>query len=104
MFVAIYTFTIHPNKEAEFIEAWEALTKLIYEYENSLGSRLHRKSETEFIAYAQWPDKNTWKNSGDKLPVSATQWRQQMRASCSNIETQHELEMLSDLIQQQTHQ
>ena len=101
MFVAIYSFKIHEGKETEFIQAWEELTKLIYEFENSLGSRIHRKSATEFIAYAQWPSKEVWKNSGDKLPESAKSWRLQMRASCTKIETLHELEMVSDLLQDQ---
>lgn len=100
MFAAIYSFKVHPGKDAQFIKAWEELTRLIYQFENSLGSRLHKKSEGLYIAYAQWPDKDTWSNSGAKLPESANEFRIKMKAACSAIETEHELEMLSDLLQE----
>jgi len=98
MFVAIYSFKIRENCEEAFIKSWEDLTKLIYEFENSLGSRIHRKSENEFIAYAQWPDKETWENSGANMPEAANPIRKVMKDSCTSIETIHELEMVSDLL------
>lgn len=98
MFIAIYKFEIHQDKEKEFIQSWEDLTKLIYEYEGSLGSRLHKESETVFIAYAQWPDEETFNNSGDKLPEKANEARIVMREACHNIETLHRLEMMTDLL------
>ncbi|MFT4603050.1 MAG: hypothetical protein ACI857_003237 [Arenicella sp.] len=99
MFAVIYSFKIKPNCEAEFIKAWEDLTLLIYEFENSIGSRIHRKSEFEFIAYAQWPDEATFKDSGSNMPESAQPIRKIMRDCCEEITTLHELEMVSDLLQ-----
>ncbi len=99
MFVAVYYFRVKPNCEKAFIKSWEDLTKLIYEFENSLGSRIHRKSENEFIAYAQWPDKNTWENSGSNMPESASPIRKIMKESCEEIRTDHELEMMSDFLE-----
>lgn len=98
MFVAIYSFKVKENCEEAFIQSWEDLTKLIYQFENSLGSRIHRKSKNEFIAYAQWPDKETWENSGSNMPEKANSIRKIMKDSCEEISTIHELEMVSDLL------
>lgn len=102
MFTVLYQFEVKADSHHEFKKAWEDLTNLIYENEGSLGSRLHAKSDTVYLAYAQWPDKETWKNSGDKLPTSANEVRQRMKESCINIETLHELEVVSDLLKSKT--
>ena len=98
MFIAIYQFEVKENKTTQFIEAWEELTQLIYEYEGSLGSRLHKEKDNNYIAYAQWPDRETWENSGSKLPNSADDVRAQMKEACIKIETLHELEYVKDLL------
>jgi hypothetical protein len=71
MVAIIYLFKVKPNQTENFIAAWREMALLIYEYENSLGSRLHKQNDSTYIAYAQWPDESTWKNSGGKLPKSA---------------------------------
>ncbi len=98
MFAVIYKFKVKLGQEEVFTEAWTKLTQLIYQYEASLGSRLHRQSDAIYIAYAQWPDRNTWAGSGEKLPKEAEQYRNQMRESCESIETLHELEMVENLL------
>ena len=55
---------------------------------------------TIYIAYAQWPDKVTWQNSGGKLPDEANEHRVKMKSSCIEITTIHELEMTDDLLEQ----
>lgn len=102
MFAVIYRFEIKENKESEFITAWTELTELIYKYEGSLGSRLHLKRDGVYIAYAQWPNKETWKNAGDELPDFANEVRVRMRESCTKIETLHELECITDLLKSKT--
>ncbi|MEY3238386.1 MAG: hypothetical protein RI883_2487 [Bacteroidota bacterium] len=97
-FTVIYSFKLLEGKENAFIEAWTALTKLIYQYEGSYGSRLHKIDQHHFIGYAQWPDKATWKDSGDNLPESATEIRKQMRESCSEIKTEFEMVEVVDLL------
>ena len=79
-------------------KAWKQLTQLIYEYEGSLGSRLHQKDESRYIAYAHWPDRETWKNSGDKLPDTADLIRKTMKDCCTRIETLYELDCVEDLL------
>ena len=99
MYVVIYRFSVQPGKDRAFKEAWQGLTKLIYQYEGSLGSHLHRSTQDplDYIAYAQWPDEETWKNSGDNLPEEANQWRAQMHEACAVIETLHTLQSVNDL-------
>ena len=62
MFAAIYRFNVKEGMDAQFIDSWGALTRMIYEFEGSLGSRLHKQADGVYIAYAQWPDFNTWNN------------------------------------------
>ena len=100
MFVIIYQFEVRKGMKAEFIAAWEEMTQLIYQYEGSLGSRLHRKSDNVYMAYAQWPDKEAWQKAGGKLPDFAGDIRERMRASCLKVETLHELECVKDLLKE----
>lgn len=98
MFTVIYSFKIKINKEVTFEKAWGELTTLIYEYEGSLGSRLHKKSDKHYIAYAQWPDKETWENSGGNLPKESLAVRERMKNSCEEIEVLYKLEVVEDLL------
>jgi heme-degrading monooxygenase HmoA len=100
MFAVIYSFKVKEGKEAQFKESWSGLTKLIYEFEGSYGSRLHRKSDTEFLAYALWPNRQTWEESGEKLPEAANEHRTNMRDACFSIETIEELEVEEDLLKE----
>jgi len=98
MFTAIYSFKVFEGKDEEFIHSWRTLTKLIYEHENSFGSRLHKASDNLYIAYAMWPNKETWQNAGHNLPISANEFKALMKESCSQIKTEYELETIDDLI------
>ncbi len=98
MFVVIYEFQVNSGEETNFKEAWAALTKLIYTYEGSLGSRLHQAIGQNYIAYAQWPDQATFENSGNKLPEKSTIYRNQLRKSCHSINRLYEFEVEEDLL------
>jgi heme-degrading monooxygenase HmoA len=98
MFVVIYSFKVKENSKEQFIHAWGALTKLILEHEGSLGSRLHKKDSKNYIAYAQWPDKHTWQNSGNNVPEAAKEYRSTMRKACVEIKTEYELDVVDDLL------
>jgi heme-degrading monooxygenase HmoA len=100
MFAVVYSFKTRKNLEKEFIDSWKEMTTLIYENEGSLGSRLHKKKDGHYIAYAQWPNKEQWKQSGKKLPERAKGIRIRMQSSCESIETLYELEMIDDLIKE----
>jgi hypothetical protein len=98
MFTVIYTFEVIRGKEEQFIKSWKDLTDLIYEFENSFGSRLHIQREGFYVAYAQWPDKETWEKAGANLPVSADLIRLEMEESCKKIDTLYELNVIEDLL------
>lgn len=65
----MFQFVVKPGCEAAFLKAWPSATQGIYLFKGSLGSRLHRNKNGELIAYAQWPDRQTWENSA-KLEMS----------------------------------
>lgn len=98
MFCVIYSFEVKEGYNAQFEYAWSELTKLIYKYEGSLGSRLHKNSPQSYVAYAQWPDRLTWENFGNNLPENAKSLSTQMFEACSEREIVSELEMLDDLL------
>ena len=100
MYVVLYSFKVKPKQVDAFIEGWKGLTNLIYQYEGSLGSRLHKKEPLEYIAYAQWPSKDIFENSGGSLPKEANSFRDLMRASCEAIEVIDKLEVVEDLLKQ----
>lgn len=97
-FTVVYSFKIIEGKENDFINAWTELTKLIYRFADSYGSRLHKVEEQFFIGYAQWPDKETWEKAANKLPETANSIRKQMRESCSEIKTEYEMNVVEDLL------
>ncbi len=96
MFAIIYSFKVRADREQHFLNSWGEMTQLIYQFDGSLGSRLHRKADLEYIAYAQWPSKKHWQNSGDNLPDEADMIRKTLRDSCHEIATLYELEMVED--------
>lgn len=103
MFTVIYSFTVKDDQTEIFENAWKELTLLIFKHEGSLGSRLHKKTKTNYIAYAQWPEKKTWSNSGSKMPPLSGEIRKTMKESCSSIETLYELDVVTDLLSNDTY-
>ena len=87
---------LKPGKEQIFLEAWNAITEFIYQYEGSYGSRLHYAGDNVYISYAQWPDRETWEKSDDNMPPESMVYRLQLLESCREIKTEYELEPLSD--------
>lgn len=103
-FSIIYSFKIFDGKEGEFIQCWKELTQLIYEFEGSYGSRLHKVNDNLFIAYAQWPDKEIFELSGFRMPEIAQKFRQAMRECCEEIKSEFELNsIVMDLLQEEQH-
>ncbi len=98
MYCVIYEFSVLSGEEALFESAWEELTKLIYAYEGSLGSRLHKSDSGKYIAYAQWPDQPTHEFAGEHLPPEAEAPRSIMYRGCSEVKTLHTMHMVTDLL------
>ena len=99
MFSVIYTFEVKPGSENDFVKAWSALTQLFKEHAGSGGSRLHKAATGNYVAYPQWPDRQTLEQAAEKLPVEAGSIREKIRESCLSIGTQFELDTVVDLIQ-----
>jgi len=69
----LYFFDVKEDKEDQekvFIENWTKLTALIYEYQGSLGSRLHKTEDGRYYGYAMWPNKELWEHSGSSVVAS----------------------------------
>jgi heme-degrading monooxygenase HmoA len=99
MFCVIYTFTVKPGYENEFRQHWSAVTQSFYHHAGSLGSRLHRASTGEYIAYAQWQTRAQWEQQGNRSDAELQTHRQAMRDVCEKIEVLYELEMTDDWLQ-----
>jgi quinol monooxygenase YgiN len=98
MFIVIYKFEVEKGLEKDFEEEWAELTHAFINYANGLGSRLHKDEQGNYVAYAQWPDQETWKEARIKLPEKAKKISKQMRARCSNVEILHTLNEVKDLL------
>ena len=95
-FIVIYSFKIIEGKELYFINAWRELTNFIYESAGSYGSRLHKVDNNSFIAYAQWPDKETWENSSEIISDNANNLRKLMHENCLEIKTEYQMTVIED--------
>lgn len=95
MFIAIYTFTIIPGKEADFEESWAERTIEIKASYNSLGSRLHKAEDGTYVGYAQWHSKEQW----ESLKPSSTPAGTKMRSCCSKIDSIFQLDVVRDLLE-----
>jgi heme-degrading monooxygenase HmoA len=96
MFNVIYRWKIHPGKEVQFEKAWAEATHLIRSYRGGLGSRLHRCLDGEFLAYAQWPDQQTWERASS-IPLPDNQAMAQMKDAIASSETPIQMSLLQDL-------
>ena len=76
----------------------ERFNQFDYKYEGSLGSRLHKLNDQEYIAYAQWPNQNIFDNAGNNLPNEANSIRKKMKEACSSIQTVYKMEMVENLL------
>ncbi len=102
-FSVVYTFKIKEGKESEFIQNWKDLTILFYEYEGSLGSRLHKVEENFFMAYALWPNKKTFDEASNKLPSEVNELKFKQQQCIDEFKIVHQSFVVSDLIQSEIH-
>lgn len=98
MFSVIYSFIVKPGSQKEFEQKWTEATLMFRKHAGGLGSRLHKKSKNDYIAYAQWPDEKMWLNASEKLPETASAILIKMRETCDKIETINKLEVVIDLL------
>jgi hypothetical protein len=97
VFVVVYKFTVKKSFESDFTNCWHEGTLLIREERKSFGSRLHKAGENLFVAYAQWPSRDAWKNfppSSPQLSIAL----QKMNLCLESSEIAFELEVSDDLL------
>ena len=87
----------------EFIENWTEGTKLIYQNEGSLGSRLHKVGENLFLAYALWPNEYTLNCAIDIKPSKkAKELKRRRNLIVEEFKILHKGEVIVDLISSKT--
>jgi len=98
MFIAIYEFDVKEGMEQTFITSWLEVTRGIYQYYGSYGSRLQKDKSGKYIGYAQWPDRETWARdwSSDALLQQA---RDTMWSCLDSSRTVYEAEVVADFLQ-----
>ena len=100
-FSVVYTFKVKEGRQVEFVQNWTALTKLIYEYEGSLGSRLHQVDEHLFMAYALWPNRKTF-DEANNLPKEAIEIREKQKSCLEEFKIAYQSTIVTDLLKSNT--
>ncbi|GAB1857947.1 hypothetical protein MHTCC0001_27840 [Flavobacteriaceae bacterium MHTCC 0001] len=99
MYIVLYAFSVKLDCEDQFVEGWKGLTTYIYKNNGSLGSRLHKSSALNYIAYAQWPNKKIFEMAASgNLPPEAESFREKMRTACSDIKIINRFDVVEDLL------
>jgi quinol monooxygenase YgiN len=99
VFYAIYEFVVESDKEDIFIKTWYELTLDIRNNSGGLGSRLHKALNKKncWVAYAQWPNKETWEKYAPLNATSQAILTRSMKIICTDIRTIYQLEVIEDL-------
>jgi hypothetical protein len=100
MFCVVYEFEVPQQNEHLFTKVWHQLTEIIKETRGGLGSRLHKdtKRDNVWIAYAQWPNKETWNNNPSSINPDHNILGARIKDLCVSIQTIYELNMIDDLL------
>jgi hypothetical protein len=64
-FAVIYRWKTKKDREQDFVEGWSQLTRALRDNRGALGSRLHRAADGIWVAYAQWPSEEVWRQAFD---------------------------------------
>jgi catechol 2,3-dioxygenase-like lactoylglutathione lyase family enzyme len=96
-FAVIYRWRLEPSLIDEFCHAWEEMTHLIRAYRGGLGSRLHRLADGSYLAYAQWPSRAAWLESGKRGSLNP-ELSTRMQAAVLERFPDMELEACRDLL------
>lgn len=101
MFAVIYRWQVVPGLEAQFETGWRRGTERIAAEFGGWGSRLHKAGEGVYIAYAQWPDKETWQRAMEsRMYHSDDEARKMYRDAivAGTFETLAQGEVVADLL------
>ena len=98
MFVALYRWKVKEGRARDFREGWRQRTKEIYRQAGSLGSRLHQAEDGTWVAYAQWPDRQTY-DAAQNVPVIDSEARTMFRESIEEAYPDIYMNVADDLLQ-----
>jgi hypothetical protein len=73
------------------------MTESIYRKRGSLGSRLHRAEDGTWLAYAQWPDEQTWLKAREAGTADEAAARK-MREGSAELLSEERLQVVDDLL------
>ena len=98
MFIALYRWKVKAGHEKDFLECWHQITEGIYQRSGSLGSRLHQAEDGMWVAYAQWPDRQTY-DAARNISVIDTEARKKFRESIEESLPDIYMNVTDDLLQ-----
>lgn len=98
MFCLIYRFVVKPGEEERFDKAWSEVTEAFKKYAGALGSRLHKTDDGKYIAYAQWPSRESREAAELPQSIQDSSWTV-MRSCCEQVEVLFELTPVADLLE-----
>lgn len=102
MFIVIYQFTVKVGCNVAFTEAWRKTTVGTALFKGGLGSRLHRETSGDYIAYAQWPDERTYRHAMDIVMPEEFESHREIMLRCLHLDKMrvlHEMELELDCLQ-----
>jgi hypothetical protein len=97
MFHVIYRWRVHEGKESQFEQSWAEVTRMIRAHRGGLGSRLHRCPDGTYVAYARWPDHDTWHRSGS-IPLPDDGVVARMKEAIASSEPPIQMTAVADLL------
>lgn len=98
-FCVVYRWVVREGMERQCREAWARLTEAIRRDRGGLGSRLHLADDGTWVAYAQWPDRETWAAAQLQDPPDAEAARQMdeaIEARLAPIVMEPQLDLLGE--------
>jgi quinol monooxygenase YgiN len=103
MFCVIYKFIPKLDQDDQFRQHWLAVTQWYYRHAGSLGSRLHRANQGEYIGYAQWTSREQWESPRERSDAELQRYRQAMRECCESVEVLYKLDVMDDWLQREVY-
>ncbi len=103
MFIALYRWKVKAGHEKNFLAGWHRRTEEIYRQCGSLGPRLHQAEDGMWVAYAQWPDRQTYDAAQSIAPVSESEARRMFRESIEESYPDIYMSVVDDLLQPESY-
>ena len=95
MYVVLYQFQVKTGRENDFRQHWNRLTQAMLMETNSVGARLHAGEHGTFVAYVQWPTKESYEQQKD-LSRPAVEARTAMLEACDDIRGIQTMELIEE--------